>query len=180
MSQRNSLSDEDIALFRESLDGVRPLPDDNRAERASRRPPPRARFRRADEEAVKEASLAGDWEELPETGEVLQYARPGIRRDVLRRLRRGRIPVRDELDLHGLNWRDARLCVAVFLAECQARDIRCVRLIHGKGLRSGNNGPVIKTRLNSYLQKRSDVIAFCSARQNDGGTGAMYVLVGGG
>jgi DNA-nicking Smr family endonuclease len=174
--RKKELSEEEIALFREAVGDVRPVRDDS-ADRKTARPAPRARFRREDDEAVKRESLAGDWEELPETGEVLVFTRPGLRHDVLRRLRRGRIPVRDELDLHGMNWRDARACVADFLAECRQRGIHCVRIIHGKGLRSGNNGPVIKTRLNSWLQKREDILAFCSARPNDGGTGALYVLL---
>lgn len=176
MVRKHELSDEEIALFRDAVGDVRPVRDDS-ADRETARPAPRARFRRRDDEAVKHESLAGEWEEMPETGEALVFARPGLRRDVLRRLRRGRIPIRDELDLHGMNWRDARACVADFLAECREQDIRCVRLIHGKGLRSGNAGPVIKTRLNSWLQKREDILAFCSARENDGGTGALYVLL---
>jgi DNA-nicking Smr family endonuclease len=54
----------------------------------------------------------------------------------------------------------------------------CIRIIHGKGKRSRNNkGPVIKTKVNHWLRQRDDVLAFCSARPIDGGTGAIYVLL---
>lgn len=179
MTQRDdSLSEEDIALFRESVGGVQPLEDDS-ADVQRPPPPAMARFRRRDDQAVLRDAMQEDPDEIPETGEELRFERPGLRRDILKRLRRGRIPVRDHLDLHGLNWRDARETVSVFLAECHERRIDCVRIVHGKGLRSGNTGPVLKAKLNSWLRKRSDVLAFCSARPNDGGTGAIYVLISG-
>lgn len=179
MNQRHdNLSDDDIALFRESVGNVRPLTDDS-ADTGRPTPPAKARFRRQDDQAVLRDAMQYDPEEILETGEELRFERPGLRPDVLRRLRRGRIPVRDHLDLHGLNWRDARETVSIFLAECHEQRIDCVRIVHGKGLRSGNTGPVLKAKLNSWLRKRADVLAFCSARPTDGGTGAIYVLISG-
>jgi DNA-nicking Smr family endonuclease len=96
---------------------------------------------------------------------------------VWRRLRRGAYRIGAELDLHGLNRERARLAVQEFLADCQERNLRCVRIIHGKGLGSPNTGPVIKSLLDSWLRRRRDVLAFCSARPQDGGTGAVYVLL---
>lgn len=172
----DSLSDEDIALFRQSVGNIRPIRDDS-ADTGRPTPPPRARFRREDDAAVLYESLHDDPADPPETGEELRFARPGLRDDILRRLRRGRIPVRDHLDLHGMNWREARETTRLFLNECREQRIECVRIVHGKGLRSGNTGPVLKVKLNSWLQKREDVLAFCSARPSDGGTGALYVLI---
>jgi len=171
-----TLSAEEAALFREAVGKVRRIEDDQ-ADTGRPAPPARARFRRADDAMVVRESLEGHWDDSLETGEELRFIRPGVRDDILRRLRGGRIPVREELDLHGMNWREARQSVSLFINECRDRDIRCVRIIHGKGLRSGNNGPVLKSKLNSWLRKREDVLAFCSARPNDGGTGAAYVLL---
>jgi DNA-nicking Smr family endonuclease len=96
---------------------------------------------------------------------------------VVRRLRRGSYRVCAEVDLHGLNRIAAQALVAQFLADCLNRNIRCVRIIHGKGNGSPNTGPVIKALLDGWLRRRRDVIAFCSARPADGGTGAVYVLL---
>ncbi|MCP1726646.1 DNA-nicking Smr family endonuclease [Natronospira proteinivora] len=174
--RKTPLSEDEIALFRESVGDIKPIRDDA-AEIEAPRPPAKARFRRRDDAAVLDESLNGDWDQPLETGEELRFARAGLRDDILKRLHKGRIPVKDELDLHGMNWKEARECVAYFLADCRELDINCVRIVHGKGLRSGNTGPVLKSKLNSWLRKREDVLAFCSARPDDGGTGAAYILL---
>lgn len=115
-------------------------------------------------------------EEL-EYGETLSYRADGVQEAVIRRLRRGHYRIDGNLDLHGYNRHQARLAVVDFLAECQGRMWRCVRIVHGKGNGSPNSGPVLKTHVDSWLRRRKDVIAFCSARPNDGGTGAVYVLL---
>jgi DNA-nicking Smr family endonuclease len=97
----------------------------------------------------------------------------------MRRLKRGLIPVDDELDLHGLTQTAARDALADFIARARDSGHRCVRVIHGKGYRSGARGPVLKTAVNLWLRRLSDVIAFASARAIDGGTGAVYVLLRG-
>lgn len=64
-----------------------------------------------------------------------------------------------------------------FVLQARARGIHCIRIIHGKGYGSSNKGPVIKPLVNRWLQRRAEVLAFCSARPVDGGTGAVYVLL---
>ncbi len=108
---------------------------------------------------------------------ALSFQRPGVRIQVMRRLRRGLYPIEDELDLHGLTQTAARDRLADFIARCRERGCRCVRIIHGKGYRSGVRGPVLKTAVNLWLRRHADVIAFVSARAIDGGAGAMYVLL---
>jgi DNA-nicking Smr family endonuclease len=109
--------------------------------------------------------------------DALSFKRPGVRTQVLRRLRRGLYPIEDELDLHGLNQSAARDQLAEFLAfNCDAGH-RCVRIIHGKGYRSGARGPLLKIAVDAWLRRHSDVMAFSSARAIDGGTGAVYVLL---
>ena len=169
-------SDEDRELFRKAIEGVRPLPE--RAEPpAQPAPPPRARFRRADEAAVLEESLAMDPEAESGTGQDLSFRRSSVSLPVFRRLKRGEFSVRDEIDLHGHTAVEARVALYEFLAEAGAARMRCVRVIHGKGHRSGHQGPVLKRKLGRWLQLRDDVLAYCSARPVDGGTGAVYVLL---
>jgi len=93
------------------------------------------------------------------------------------RLRRGEFAVGDEIDLHGLGADAARDALREFLAEALRRRLGCVRVIHGKGLRSGPGGPVLKHAVNVWLRKVDAVLAFTSAPRRDGGTGAVYVLL---
>jgi len=109
----------------------------------------------------------------------LSFQRGGVRIQVMRRLKRGLIPVDDELDLHGLTQTAARDALADFIVRSRDSGHRCVRVIHGKGYRSGARGPVLKTAVNLGLRRLSYVIAFASARAIDGGTGAVYVLLRG-
>jgi len=171
-------SDEERELFRKAVEGARPLPQRKHAHAKPAPPPPRARFRRADEAAVLEESLASNPEAESDTGEDLSFRRSSVGLPVFRKLRRGEISVRDEIDLHGLTAAEARPALYEFLAEANAAGLRCVRVIHGKGRRSGHQGPVLKRKLGRWLQVREDVLAYCSARPVDGGTGAVYVLLG--
>lgn len=174
------MSEEDEReLFRKAVEGVRRL----RQARAAPAPPrrrPLALSRRADDRDALEASLALDADDLGiETGEELAWRRAGVAEATLRRLRRGQIARRAELDLHGLTQAEARLALNGFLAECRDAGRRCVRIVHGKGRGSGQRGPVLKTAVNRWLRRTAVVRAFCSARREDGGTGAVYVLLDG-
>jgi DNA-nicking Smr family endonuclease len=169
-------TDEDRELFRKAVEGVRRL--EKRVEPPrSPAPPPRARFRRADEAAVLEESLAVNPEAESDTGEDLSFRRATVGLPLFRKLRRGEISVRDEIDLHGCTAVEAKAALYEFLSDAGLAGIRCVRVIHGKGRRSGHQGPVLKRKLGRWLQLRDDVLAYCSARPVDGGTGAVYVLL---
>jgi DNA-nicking Smr family endonuclease len=109
--------------------------------------------------------------------DALSFRRPGVRTQVQRRLRRGLYPIEDELDLHGLSQSAARDQLAEFITRNCDAGRRCVRIIHGKGYRSGARGPILKIAVDSWLRRHRDVMAFCSARAIDGGTGAVYVLL---
>jgi len=111
------------------------------------------------------------------TGDELSWRRSGINTETMRRMRRGQIAVQGELDLHGLTVDQARLAFVHFLHDALAEGHRCVRIIHGKGLRSEAKLPVLKGCVNGWLQHKDEVLAFCSARPEDGGTGAVYVLL---
>ncbi|MGC8518757.1 MAG: Smr/MutS family protein [Steroidobacteraceae bacterium] len=170
--------DEDRQLFRAAVRGVKPLP---RAAAGPQRPqpPPAARFSRADRLAVLEESLSDSpLDPALAAGDELVFRREGVPLEVLRRLRRGEYRVQGELDLHGLTVPQAKQALREFLTEALARDWRCVRIVHGKGLRSGHRGPVLKGLVAALLRRIGPVLAFVSARAVDGGTGAIYVLLG--
>lgn len=172
------VSEEERQLFRSAVAGARRLPA--HPLRNAPKPKPRARFRRAAELEVLTESISGlpDPSE-PLLGDGLFYSKPGVQERVLRKLRRGHYSVGAELDLHGMRSPDARLALAEFLRAVRGSRLRCVRIIHGKGYRSGPRGPVLKQKLNGWLRQRQEVMAFCSARPADGGTGAVYVLLSG-
>ncbi len=172
------LEDDDADLFREAVRDVKPLAFDAPAAEPARRPPPKARFTRADRYAVLQESLYADTGD-PElaSGEELIFAREGIQKTVLRKLRRGQYRVQAEIDLHGLTVAEAKEAVRTFLAMALERQFRCVRIVHGKGLRSGHRGPVLKSAISGVLRRVAPVLAYVSARQVDGGTGALYVLL---
>ena len=172
------LEDNDADLFREAVRDVKPLAFDAPAVEPARRPLPRARFTRADRYAVLQESLHTDVGD-PElaSGEELVFAREGIQKTVLRKLRRGQYRIQAEIDLHGLTVAEAKEAVRTFLAKALDRHFRCVRIVHGKGLRSGHRGPVLKSAISGVLRRVAPVLAYVSARQVDGGTGAVYVLL---
>ena len=168
---------DDAALFRAHVGPVRPLAQ-SRAEPRLRRPPPVPRQTLADERQVLVDLFSDEYHPADhETGEELCFARPGLQHKALRKLRRGQFRVSVELDLHGMTVPVARQALAEFLQQCRASNRRCVRIIHGKGNGSHNRGPVLKTMVNRWLQQRDEILAFCSAPPNDGGTGAVYVLL---
>jgi len=168
----------DVRLFREAVRDVKPLSAEEARVARRRAPEPLARFSRADRHAVLQESLesnAGD----PELagGDELVYHRAGVQMSVLKKLRRGHYRVQAEIDLHGLTVVEAKQALRDFLANALERRLRCVRIIHGKGLRSGHRGPVLKGVVSSVLRRVGPVVAYVSARQVDGGTGAVYVLL---
>jgi len=168
---------DDLAAFREAVRDVRPLAVPARVD-ARRKPRPRAAFRRADALAVLEESITLTAADLEvESGDELSFRRPGVSDGVLRKLRRGQYRLEAEIDLHGMTLAEAKQGLRDFLAEAIFRGLRCVRIVHGKGLRSGHRGPVLKNGVNVVLRRTDAVVAFCSARQVDGGTGAAYVLL---
>ena len=174
--------EDDRGLFREAVKDVKPLArgEAATARRQRQRPAPQARFSRADRHAVLMESLNGESGD-PElaAGDELVYHRAGVQLSVLRKLRRGQYRVQAEIDLHGLTVAQAKEVLRDFLAEALHRQFRCVRIIHGKGLRSGHKGPVLKGAVSSVLRRVGAVVAYVSARQVDGGTGAVYVLLAG-
>ena len=177
MSKRGDISEEDRELFRRATRDVRRL-DDDRAppERTPR--PPRARARTHTGPPDEPRDLAeSEWTSDVGPGDVLSFARAGVRRRDMERLRRGRFRIEADLDLHGRIVADAVTALDDFLADSRRRGRRCVRIVHGKGFGSRNGLPIMKSHVDRWLRSRSEVLAFCSATPPDGGTGALYVLL---
>jgi DNA-nicking Smr family endonuclease len=174
---RTPPEDEDL---RKALAGVEPLAPPRRKPLARPRPAPLPNQTRRDERAALAESLTGSLtvDDALDSGEELVYARDGVGRDVLRKLRRGHWVVEDALDLHGMNREQAALAVAEFLRHCLKRRMRCVRIVHGKGLGSRNREPVLKVKLRKWLL-REEVLAYCQAPTAEGGSGAVLVLLRG-
>lgn len=171
------MSDKKQSVFRQAMQEVKPL-EQNHAPVVKPKPKAKAVFTRADEENVLLEAIESDIQESEfESGEVLTYARPGVQKRVMRRLRKGEFKVQRVCDLHGETVATAKVILVDFLKCCQRDEIKCVRIIHGKGKRSGNMGPVIKPKVNRWLRLWDNVVAFHSARIEDGGTGAIYVLL---
>jgi DNA-nicking Smr family endonuclease len=165
--------------FRAAVGNVTPLAIKQRV--VHDRPPqaPVAHQRIEDDRQVLIASVSDEFEidTLLHTDAELSFRRPGIGPDVLRKLRRGEWTIQDHLDLHGLRVGEARELLGRFLREALKRGLRCVRVVHGKGLGSKDRQPVLKGKTRVWLAQRDEVIAFCQARPAEGGSGALVVLL---
>ncbi len=166
-------------LFRTAIKDVKPLADPNRKLHQKPKPPPVAIQRELDDEAVLFESISDemDVERFLETDDKLSYRRNGVGLEALKKLRKGQWVVRAQLDLHGYRSDEARLAVGEFLRACVKQDIRCVRIIHGKGLGSIGKEPVLKDKVKRWLVQKEEVLAFCQAPPRDGGAGALLVIL---
>lgn len=170
--------DPDLALWQQSISDVTPIqsrarPPRNRADTLRH-----ARMQVEDARAVLDEAMYGhiepeDWN----TGDESQYRRDGVPPGTVRKLRRGQFAVQGTLDLHGLTRAKAQIVLNDFLREARERGWRCLRIIHGKGLRSPRGIPVLKSRVEITLQRTADVLAYCSAPNWAGGHGAVLVLL---
>ncbi|MEM7281926.1 MAG: Smr/MutS family protein [Pseudomonadota bacterium] len=164
-------------LFEEAVRGTQPIVSD-KVPPTPERPEPIAKFTREDEQRVQQELLDSTPEELGlESGDQLSYTRQDVSLRVLKKLRRGKYKIQDEIDLHGLTVAQAKVALDEYIRECRAQGVRCVRIVHGKGMGSGHKGPVLKGKVNVWLRRHKDVAAFVSAPGNDGGTGALYALL---
>jgi DNA-nicking Smr family endonuclease len=177
VSKKDKISPDDLKLFREAVADAVPLAH-GRVMPHRDPPPPRPLKREQDEQQVLDDMLSGDINPAElETGEELLFSRPGLQHSVLKKLRRGQYAIEAELDLHGLRVDEARQALTTFLHAALERGVKTVRIIHGKGHGSLHKQPILKGKVNHWLRQRSEILAFCSARPVDGGTGAIYVLL---
>ena len=172
------LAPDDAHLFRDAVGEVKPLADPGRITPlpAKMLPVPR---HHAQERTAAPDSLT---DHLPHSHDIerendLSFFRPGVAPLTMRRLRRGHWCIQDEIDLHGLTRDAARIRLVDFLTSCLQHDAKCVRIIHGKGLSSKNQEPVLKSLVKSWLMQRPEVLAFVPALPKAGGAGALIVLL---
>ena len=163
----------DSAEFKKAVADVKPLKRQKRVALKPPAPAPVPHQRRSDEAAALAESLEGPLsvEEALETDEELSYLRDGMARETLRKLRRGHWSVQDGIDLHGMTRDQSSAVLVEFLEQCMGRGLRCVRIVHGKGL------GILKAKLKKWLPQREEVLAYCQAPANDGGSGALLVLL---
>ncbi|MDJ0940957.1 MAG: Smr/MutS family protein [Woeseiaceae bacterium] len=172
------MKDEDLEAFRRAVADTKPLDVEQRVDTARPKPKPKARFSRADETEALRESLEADVDEIEAlNGEALRFHRPHIGRRTMRKLARGSYAVQAEIDLHGMTVAEAKPRLRQFIVDSARSGRRCVRVVHGKGLGSGQRGPVLKPSVNAWLRRWDEVLAFVSTRQVHGGTGAIHVLL---
>lgn len=167
----------DKDLFRKAVGKLDPIKQ-HKVHHEKPRPNGKRLQRQRDEQEVL-ANLFSDQylAEEVQAGDVLSYCTPGLQKNILRKLRRGDYRREAELDLHGMTAELARQALHELLLEADQEGWRCIKIVHGKGLRSSNRGPVLKSRVNTWLRRSAQVLAFCSAPPIDGGTGVVYVLL---
>jgi DNA-nicking Smr family endonuclease len=177
----SAFSDGIVEDFAQAIEDVTPLSHHGRyLHPAIRLPPvPLSRFRDEREVILESMEDPIRWQEDVEIEDDSAFVRPGLSRQTLRRLRHGEWLIQAELDLHGLTKIEAKIEMAEFLHECKRRGVRCIRVIHGKGLGSPNKEPVLKLHVRHWLTQRDEVLAYVSARPADGGNGAVVVLLRG-
>jgi DNA-nicking Smr family endonuclease len=174
------VASDDRKLFRDSIGEVRPLSRRAAPLPETRRPEPLPRQFERDEAAVRDELLTHAFDPAAiEIGDEILYLKPGQPERLLKQLRRGQFSIRAEIDLHQMTVAVARDAIRQFLEDALAHDELCVRIVHGKGLRSAARGPVIKRMTEQLLRRRDDVLAFASALPAQGGTGAVLVLLRG-
>jgi len=176
IQQANNSRDESI--FREAMNGVSPLSNKNKAYHEKSKPV--AKQLQHQEESILEINdpLSDELEvEEFDSEDTLSFCEAGIQKSVFRKLRSGNYRISDELDLHGTTLKQAKKILMYYLQEAIQFESCCIRIIHGKGHRSGNNKPVLKTYVNHWLEEHERVLAFHSAKPKDGGAGAVYVLL---
>jgi DNA-nicking Smr family endonuclease len=171
--------DADNNLFERAAGQVQRLPSQGRVHHTPEPPAPIPAQRQLDDQRVMLESISDEFDAstLLEVDDAMSFRRPGIGIDVARKLRRGHWSIQSEIDLHGLRREDAREALAAFLREAVRQGLRCVRVVHGKGLGSPGKTPVLKGKVHGWLVQKNEVLAFVQARADEGGAGAVVVLL---
>lgn len=177
MAKTKDITRQDSELFRQAIGGIDKMEHDGVNLVTPKPLPVPNQTILSQQDALNK--MADDPFDIPdvEIGDELFFRREGVQQQVMRKLRRGQYAIESELDLHGMTVSIAKKELDGFLSHCQSTNRRCIRIIHGKGHGSVNKIPVLKNKLNKWLQKYDSILAFCSAPPNDGGTGAVYVLI---
>ena len=167
------------SLFQAAVGRVQPLAHLQRANLLGAPPEPIPTQHQRDEAAALREAISDevDVSTLLDTDERLSFRRRGVGPDVITQLRRGKWSVQRQLDLHGLRSDEARDSLSSFIRSAHKQGIRCVRVVHGKGLGSPGKTPVLKDKVLRWLVQKSEVLAFAQAAPAQGGSGALLVLL---
>ncbi|HET7866995.1 MAG TPA: Smr/MutS family protein [Burkholderiaceae bacterium] len=176
-AERRARAEKD--LFVRAAGAVLPIRAPHRVRLAVDQPPPIPVQQQLDDQRVLRESISDDFDTgtLLDIDDAMSFRRPGIGTDVTRKLRKGEWTIQGEIDLHGLRREDAREALAAFIRESHRRGWRCVRVVHGKGLGSPGKTPVLKGKVQGWLIQKNEVLAFVQARADEGGAGALVVLL---
>ena len=171
----NTDADDGADLFREFVKDITPISQDKidpDSGEKKRKPKPQAR-------KVAQRSSFGELEYATpvEPDEVLSFARDGLQPKLMNRLKKGQYPIEGKIDLHGKSIELAGESLQQSIHSAVAGGLRCILVVHGRGMGSHNRKPAIKTHVNQWLRESRDVLAFHSALPQHGGTGAAYVLL---
>ena len=178
-TRAKQLAASEANLFIRAAGVVQPLPEKRRAQLKQELPVPQTMQYQRDQKAVLQEAISDEFDvsTLLDADDQLSFRRPGIGTDVTRKLRRGEWAIQRQIDLHGLRRDEAREQLGFFIREAHKHGIRCVRVVHGKGLGSPGKAPVLKSRVHSWLVQKQEVLAFVQAKPADGGAGALLVLL---
>ena len=166
-------------LFTHFVGAVTPLPQGDRLSFQAAPPAPKRLQHELDEERVLHEAMSDEFDvsTLLDVDDQLSFRRPGIGLDVTRKLRSGHWSIQRQLDLHGLRSDEAREALGQFIRLSHRTGLRCVRVVHGKGLGSPGRAPVLKAKVQRWLVQKKEVLAFVQARPAEGGAGALVVLL---
>ena len=173
---KKTLSAEDSALFRQSIGNVKPIENDNLLLETTQKPKPYPKLQSEKIDTNFKQALDTDIEQLYQE-DSMSFIAPGLQKNVLKKLRKGYFGLDASIDLHGLTSREAEHQLSKFLHFSLEDGYRCIHIIHGKGLRSASEHPVLKNEINRWLRQHKEVQAFCSTPPKEGGTGAVFVLL---
>ncbi|WP_373684517.1 Smr/MutS family protein [Ramlibacter montanisoli] len=178
-AEAHKRSEAERDLFQRAAGKVERLREHGRVHHAPDPVAPIPAQRQLDDQRVLKEAISDEFDAstLLEVDDALSFRRPGVGIDVARKLRRGEWTIQSEIDLHGLRTDDAREALAAFLREAMRQGVRCVRVVHGKGLGSPGKTPVLKGKVHSWLVQKDEVLAFVQARGDEGGAGAVVVLL---
>jgi len=166
-------------LFANAAGPVVPLRQPPRVRLAPELPAPIPVQQQLDDQRVLQESLSDEFDAttLLDVDDAMSFRRPGVGMDVTRRLRKGEWSLQRELDLHGMRREDAREALSAFIRDAHRQGLRCLRVVHGKGLGSPGRVPVLKSKVQAWLIQKQEVLAFVQARADEGGAGALVVLL---
>jgi len=176
-AQKKHLADQD--LFSRAIGATKPLRKKAAVPLAPEPPAPIPMQQQLDEQRVMRESLSDEFDvsTLLDTDDAMSFRRPGINTDVTRKLRAGEWSIQREIDLHGMRSDEARDALGAFIRDAYKQGLRCVRVVHGKGLGSPGKQPVLKAKVQRWLIQKNETLAFVQAKPAEGGAGALVVLL---